>query len=80
VCVFVVFFFFFKYVTNIFQFFRNLGRTGLRVSQFGLGTWVTFGSQISDEVAEDILTLAYQSGINIFDTAEVYGAGKYIIN
>lgn len=56
--------------------YRNLGRTGLRVSQFGLGTWVTFGSQISDEVAEEILTLAFQSGINIFDTAEVYGAGK----
>lgn len=56
--------------------YRNLGKTGLRVSQFGLGTWVTFGSQISDEVAEDILTLAYQSGINLFDTAEVYAAGK----
>lgn len=56
--------------------YRNLGKTGLRVSQFGLGTWVTFGSQISDEMAEDIITLAYQSGINLFDTAEVYAAGK----
>ena len=55
---------------------RNLGKSGLRVSQFGLGTWVTFGSQISDEVAEDILTAAYQSGINLFDTCEVYAAGK----
>ncbi len=62
--------------SSIYLFYRNLGRTGLRVSQFGLGTWVTFGSQITDEVAEDILTLAYQSGINLFDTAEVYANGK----
>ena len=55
---------------------RNLGKTGLRVSQFALGTWVTFGSQISDETAEEIITFAYQSGINLFDTAEVYAAGK----
>jgi len=57
-------------------FFRNLGKSGLRVSQFGLGTWATFGSQTSDEKAEEILTLAYDNGINLFDTAEVYAAGK----
>nr|XP_060501004.1 voltage-gated potassium channel subunit beta-3 [Panthera onca] len=31
--------------------YRNLGKSGLRVSCLGLGTWVTFGSQISDEVS-----------------------------
>uniref|UniRef100_A0AAY4DHL8 Voltage-gated potassium channel subunit beta-1 n=1 Tax=Denticeps clupeoides TaxID=299321 RepID=A0AAY4DHL8_9TELE len=41
-----------------------------------LGTWVTFGGQISDEVAEQLMTIAYESGINLFDTAEVYAAGK----
>ena len=56
--------------------FRNLGRNGLRVSQFGFGTWVTFGGQISDEVAEELVTIAYENGINFFDTAEVYAAGK----
>ncbi|XP_004594833.2 voltage-gated potassium channel subunit beta-3 [Ochotona princeps] len=56
--------------------YRNLGKSGLRVSCLGLGTWVTFGSQISDETAEDVLTLAYEHGINLFDTAEVYAAGK----
>ncbi|KAK3106130.1 hypothetical protein FSP39_013346, partial [Pinctada imbricata] len=40
------------------------------------GTWVTFGGQVTDEMAEEILTLAYESGINFFDTAEVYAAGK----
>lgn len=56
--------------------YRNLGKSGLRVSSIGLGTWVTFGGQVTDEVAEEILTLAYESGINFFDTAEVYAAGK----
>ncbi|ERE69400.1 voltage-gated potassium channel subunit beta-3-like protein [Cricetulus griseus] len=55
---------------------RNLGKSGLRVSCLGLGTWVTFGSQISDETAEDVLTVAYEHGVNLFDTAEVYATGK----
>ncbi|XP_015683175.1 voltage-gated potassium channel subunit beta-3 [Protobothrops mucrosquamatus] len=54
---------------------RNLGKSGLRVSCLGLGTWVTFGSQISDEVAESVLTIAYENGVNLFDTAEVYASG-----
>ncbi|XP_059383712.1 voltage-gated potassium channel subunit beta-2-like isoform X4 [Carassius carassius] len=56
--------------------YRNLGKSGLRVSCLGLGTWVTFGGQITDEIAEQLLTLAYENGINLFDTAEVYAAGK----
>ncbi|XP_059190111.1 voltage-gated potassium channel subunit beta-2-like [Centropristis striata] len=56
--------------------YRNLGKSGLRVSCLGLGTWVTFGGQITDEVAEELMTLAYENGINLFDTAEVYNAGK----
>ncbi|XP_016340183.1 voltage-gated potassium channel subunit beta-2-like isoform X5 [Sinocyclocheilus anshuiensis] len=56
--------------------YRNLGKSGLRVSCLGLGTWVTFGGQITDEVAEQLMTLAYENGINLFDTAEVYAAGK----
>uniref|UniRef100_A0A8C9H5F2 Voltage-gated potassium channel subunit beta-2 n=1 Tax=Piliocolobus tephrosceles TaxID=591936 RepID=A0A8C9H5F2_9PRIM len=60
------------------QFYRNLGKSGLRVSCLGLGTWVTFGGQITDEMAEQLMTLAYDNGINLFDTAEVYAAGKYV--
>ncbi|MEE6501104.1 hypothetical protein FKM82_004066 [Ascaphus truei] len=56
--------------------YRNLGKSGLRVSCLGLGTWVTFGGQISDEVAEQLMTIAYEHGVNLFDTAEVYAAGK----
>ncbi|XP_041840529.1 voltage-gated potassium channel subunit beta-3-like isoform X1 [Melanotaenia boesemani] len=56
--------------------YRNLGKSGLRVSCLGLGTWVTFGSQISDEMAENVMTVAYDSGVNLFDTAEVYASGR----
>ncbi|XP_030648214.1 voltage-gated potassium channel subunit beta-2 isoform X2 [Chanos chanos] len=56
--------------------YRNLGKSGLRVSCLGLGTWVTFGSQISDEMAENLMTIAYENGINLFDTAEVYASGR----
>ncbi|XP_037335136.1 voltage-gated potassium channel subunit beta-2 [Pungitius pungitius] len=56
--------------------YRNLGKSGLRVSCLGLGTWVTFGSQISDEMAERVMTEAYDSGVNLFDTAEVYASGR----
>uniref|UniRef100_A0A7N8WKV4 Voltage-gated potassium channel subunit beta-3-like n=1 Tax=Mastacembelus armatus TaxID=205130 RepID=A0A7N8WKV4_9TELE len=54
----------------------NLGKSGLRVSCLGLGTWVTFGSQICDEMAESVMTVAYDSGVNLFDTAEVYASGR----
>ncbi|XP_056139385.1 voltage-gated potassium channel subunit beta-1a isoform X2 [Lampris incognitus] len=56
--------------------YRNLGKSGLRVSCLGLGTWVTFGGQVTDEVAEQLMTIAYESGVNLFDTAEVYAGGK----
>ncbi|XP_038588688.1 voltage-gated potassium channel subunit beta-3-like [Micropterus salmoides] len=56
--------------------YRNLGKSGLRVSCLGLGTWVTFGSQISDEMAESVMSVAYDSGVNLFDTAEVYASGR----
>ncbi|XP_037397002.1 voltage-gated potassium channel subunit beta-1-like isoform X2 [Pygocentrus nattereri] len=56
--------------------YRNLGKCGLRVSCMGLGTWVTFGSQVSDEVAESVLTVAYENGVNLFDTAEIYASGR----
>ncbi|XP_069581714.1 voltage-gated potassium channel subunit beta-2-like [Brachyistius frenatus] len=56
--------------------YRNLGKSGLRVSCLGLGTWVTFGGQITEEVAEELMTLAYENGINLFDTAEVYSGGR----
>ncbi|KAH8860812.1 Voltage-gated potassium channel subunit beta-2 isoform 2 [Schistosoma japonicum] len=56
--------------------YRNLGSTGLRVSVLSLGTDVTFGNQIPDEMAEKIITMAYTSGINVFETGEAYSNGE----
>uniref|UniRef100_A0A3Q3WXB7 NADP-dependent oxidoreductase domain-containing protein n=1 Tax=Mola mola TaxID=94237 RepID=A0A3Q3WXB7_MOLML len=64
--------------------YRNLGKSGLRVSCLGLGkshicctlkTQSRFGRE-SCHMAEQLMTLAYENGINLFDTAEVYAAGK----
>uniref|UniRef100_A0A7N9AXA5 Potassium voltage-gated channel subfamily A regulatory beta subunit 1 n=1 Tax=Mastacembelus armatus TaxID=205130 RepID=A0A7N9AXA5_9TELE len=43
-------------------------------------TWVTFGGQITDEVAEQLMSIAYESGVNLFDTAEVYAGGRCLID
>lgn len=51
--------------------YRRLGRTDLKVSALCLGT-MTFGEQNSEADAHTQLDLAYASGINFFDTAEMY--------
>lgn len=56
--------------------YRSLGRSGLKVSALSFGSWITFGNQVGDTTAEDCMKLAYDSGINFFDNAEVYAAGK----
>ncbi len=56
--------------------YRRLGKSGLQVSALSLGSWVTFGNQISDEVAEQLMIKAYDAGVNFFDNAEVYAHGK----
>lgn len=56
--------------------YRRLGRSGLQVSALSLGSWVTFGGQISDDVAEQLMIKAYEAGVNFFDNAEVYTHGK----
>lgn len=56
--------------------YRRLGRTGLQVSALSLGSWVTFGSQIGDDISEELMIKAYEAGINFFDNAETYASGK----
>jgi voltage-dependent potassium channel beta subunit len=56
--------------------YKNLGRTGLKVSRLSLGSWVTFGNQIGDDVAEQLMVKAYEAGVNFFDNAEVYANGR----
>lgn len=56
--------------------YRHLGRTGIRVSELSFGAWVTFGQQIGQEVAADLMKTAYDSGVNFFDNAESYAHGN----
>ena len=56
--------------------YRRLGKSGLQVSALSFGSWVTFGHQIGDTVAEECMKVAYDNGINFFDNAEAYASGK----
>ena len=56
--------------------YRPLGRCGLKVSEFGLGGWTTFGGSITDEQqTRQILHAAFDAGVNFFDIADVYARG-----
>ena len=56
--------------------YRRLGRTGLKVSEFSYGSWVTFAKQVDVAPAKAMLTAAYDAGINFFDNAEGYEQGR----
>lgn len=56
--------------------YRRLGKSGVQVSALSLGSWVTFGQQISDDVAADLMKTAYDQGVNFFDNAEAYAGGR----
>lgn len=53
----------------------SLGKTGLKVSRFSYGNWVNC-PEGSQELANKMVKLAWENGINFFDTAEAYGAGE----
>ena len=56
--------------------YRRLGKSGLQVSVLSLGSWLTFGKQIGDGIAERLMDMAYEHGVNFFDNAEIYARGK----
>lgn len=56
--------------------YRRLGKSGLQVSALSFGSWLTFGNQISDKTADELMGIAYDAGINFFDNAEGYAEGK----
>ena len=55
--------------------YRNLGKTGLKISELSYGSWVTFSFQLDQKDATDMLKIAYDNGINFFDNAEAYASG-----
>src|SRR4051794_11611449 len=56
--------------------YRRLGRSGLKVSELSLGSWVTYGNQLDVAGARECMAAAWDHGVNFFDNAEVYAAGK----
>jgi voltage-dependent potassium channel beta subunit len=56
--------------------YRRLGKSGLKVSEISLGSWITFGDQIDEQRASDLLHAAYDRGVNYFDNADAYANGQ----
>ena len=56
--------------------YRRMGRTGLQLSVLSYGSWVSFHKQIDDSTAGELMSIAYDNGINFFDNAEVYALGE----
>jgi len=56
--------------------YRRLGKSGLKVSELSLGSWVTFSKQVDHSEAMALMSLAYDEGVNFFDNAEGYEAGE----
>jgi len=56
--------------------YRYMGKTGLQLSVLSFGSWVSFHKQINDHVADELMGMAYNQGVNFFDNAEVYALGE----
>lgn len=56
--------------------YRRLGKSGLQVSEFSFGSWVTFAKQVDIAPAKEIMAAAYAAGVNFFDNAEGYEQGR----
>ncbi|MCT8138560.1 aldo/keto reductase family protein [Anaerobacillus sp. CMMVII] len=56
--------------------YRRLGNTGLKVSEISLGSWLTYGKTVEENLAEKTIHKAYELGINFFDSANVYERGE----
>ncbi|HEY9759322.1 MAG TPA: aldo/keto reductase family protein [Oculatellaceae cyanobacterium] len=55
--------------------YRKLGKWGLRVSEVGLGSWLTYGGIVDEKGTAEQVKFAFDQGINFFDTANVYSGG-----
>jgi len=56
--------------------YRKLGRSGLKVSEISLGSWLTYGKSVEEERAIKTIRRAYELGVNSFDSANVYERGE----
>jgi voltage-dependent potassium channel beta subunit len=56
--------------------YRRLGKSGLKLSCLSFGSWVTFKNQVDYKNALELMSFAYDRGVNFFDNAEVYAEGE----
>jgi voltage-dependent potassium channel beta subunit len=56
--------------------YRHLGKAGIQVSELSFGSWVTFHTQADVKAAVDMMSAAYDAGVNFFDNAESYARGR----
>ena len=60
--------------------YKKLGKSGIKVSEIGFGAWTIalnwWGKEIQEDEAKRMLKKAYDLGINLFETADMYGKGK----
>lgn len=56
--------------------YRQLGRSGLKVSALSFGSWVNFGHQIDQKKSDALIAYAFEHGVNFFDNAEAYAQGE----
>jgi len=56
--------------------YRRLGRSGLKISEISLGSWLTFGTQLTEKDAIGLVHTAYENGVNFFDNADVNANGQ----
>lgn len=55
--------------------YRNLGRSGLKISEISLGGWLTYGGSVNDDTAKDCIRTAIEQGVNFIDLADAYARG-----
>lgn len=56
--------------------YRRLGNSGVKISEIGLGSWLTYGESVEQNTAAECIHKAYDLGVNFFDTANVYNRGE----
>ncbi|HJR53046.1 MAG TPA: aldo/keto reductase family protein [Gemmatimonadota bacterium] len=56
--------------------YRRLGRSGVRLSAVGLGSWLTYGGAVEETTARRCIERALELGVNFIDTANVYDRGR----
>lgn len=65
-----------EHIDGVSMNYRRLGIAGLKISELSLGSWVTYGAQVGEEVALRCMSAAYDTGVNFFDSAEAYAQGN----